>query len=65
MMYTCPECDQIMYAVSTASIPPILRYVCPYCGYASEPIKTRFDAIPLPLELRKNKEESKWEREDE
>jgi hypothetical protein len=54
-----------MYAVSTASIPPILRYVCPYCGYASEPIKTRFDAIPLPLELRKNKEESKWVREDE
>lgn len=48
MNYLCPKCKQIMHCISTASIPPITRYECFSCGYASKPEKERLDYVTLP-----------------
>lgn len=57
MNYLCPKCNQIMYCISTASIPAITTYQCPSCGYASKPDKERLDYVTLPPWL--------WSEEDE
>ena len=40
MTYLCPKCRGIMCTISTASIPPIISYVCFSCGYKSKPEET-------------------------
>ena len=54
MNYTCPKCGSIMQCISTASIPPIIRYECLGCGYSSKPIREDVISTPLP----------EWMRED-
>lgn len=48
MTYICPKCKNVMVAVSTASIPPITRYVCLGCGYQSKPEKEILNYVTLP-----------------
>ena len=56
MTYICPKCKNVMVAVSTASIPPITRYVCLGCGYESKPEKEILNYVELPLWLRPDEE---------
>lgn len=53
--YTCPKCGWPMFCVSTASIPPIIRYEC-NCGYKSKPISEPMTSAPLPMEYREENE---------
>lgn len=52
MQYLCPKCGMPMMCVSTASIPPIIRYQCLFCGYKSKPQVALAQAEVLPEELR-------------
>ena len=56
MTYLCPKCRSMMVGVSTASIPPITRYVCMNCSYASKPEKEILNFKTLPPWL--------WEEEE-
>lgn len=51
MSYTCPKCGRTMFSISTASIPPIISYVCYACGYKSKPVFEKLDCADLPKEL--------------
>lgn len=51
MSYTCPKCGMPMQCISTASIPPIIRYECFGCGYASKPVRETPYYAELPKEL--------------
>ena len=55
MTYSCPKCGMPMQCISTASIPPIIRYEC-RCGYRSKPIKEDMWKITLPKEYREEEE---------
>ena len=46
-----------MMCVSTASIPPIIRYQCLFCGYKSKPQSVLTQAEVLPEELRPEESE--------
>ena len=48
MTYLCPKCKNIMLCESTASIPPIISYVCYNCGYRSKPEKAIPNYVTLP-----------------
>ena len=54
--YLCPNCNNPMQCISTASIPPITRYVCFNCNYSSKPIREDYQAQVLPEELREKEE---------
>lgn len=57
MTYLCPKCNEPMYTISTASIPPIITYKCFACGYISKPEKGIMDCVTLPPWL--------WQDEDQ
>ena len=57
MQYLCPKCKSLMQCLSTASIPPIIRYVCFNCGYESKTIKEKDYAMELPVEWQSKEKE--------
>lgn len=62
MTYSCPKCGMPMQCISTASIPPIIRYEC-VCGYRSKIIKEKMWKMTLPEEYREKVDEQE-ETED-
>ena len=50
MQDLCPKCKSLMQCLSTASIPPIVRFECFNCGYVSKPVKEIEYAMELPIE---------------
>ena len=63
MTYKCPKCNSIMIGVSNASIPPIITYQCPSCGYTSKPIKEECEVLPIELQVEEvKKNEYRYEQ---
>ena len=58
MQYLCPKCKSMMQCLSTASIPPMVRYECFNCGYVSKLIKEKDYAMKLPVEWWSEDEEN-------
>lgn len=57
MTYLCPKCNSMMFCISTASIPPIISYVCMACGYSSKPEREMLDYVTLPSWLQQEDED--------
>jgi len=61
MTYLCPRCGGTMVCISTASIPPIVSYVCYECGYESKKVSKNIEQKILPEYLWK----AQWNKEEE
>ena len=57
MTYLCPKCNSLMFCISTASIPPIIRYECLACGYSSKTVRETPDCVTLPKWLQQEDED--------
>ena len=51
MQYLCPECGNLMGAISMCTIPVYTYYKCLHCGYTSKPTKELPLYTELPREL--------------